>query len=109
MAWKIVFVGCVLLAFGLGYFIALPDEQITQVLNEKLATEMNKNKLLKESNDELAETLGLVRRQVQTDRIAYEGLKDDVQRAQEQRVAMQEKFESQRVLLERLKKKIDGL
>jgi len=109
MIWRLVFVGCVLLAFGLGYFIALPDEQITTVLNEKLASEVKKNKLLKENNDELAETLGLVRRQVQTDRIAYEGLKNDVQRSEEQRVVMQEKFETQRALLERLKKKIDGL
>ncbi|MBX2869220.1 MAG: hypothetical protein KTR18_11130 [Acidiferrobacterales bacterium] len=109
MAIRLVVIGAILLAFGLGYFLATPDENTTVILKQQLTKEVNKNKVLQDNIDELSQTLGLVRRQVQTDRIAYESLKKDVERSEEQRTALQEKFESQRELLERLKKKIETL
>ncbi len=109
MAIRLAIIGAMFLAFGLGYFLAMPDENAAALVKQQLTKEVNKNRLLQENIDELSQTLGLVRRQVQTDRIAYESLKKDVERSEQQRTALQEKFESQRELLERLKKKIETL
>lgn len=109
MLIRLVMVGALILSFGAGYFLALPQEDAAGVLQKELNDLRIENAALTASNTELAETLGLVRRQIQTDRIAYDNLKTTVDEAERQRALMQEKFESQRAVLERLKKQIQQL
>ncbi len=109
MVIRIAILAALILAFGAGYFFGLPEEDGKAALQKQIASLQQKNDLLTANNDELAQTLGLIRRQVQTDRVAYEKLKKDVESSEQQREQLREKFDSQRQLLDRLKKKIEEL
>jgi len=109
MVFRLVAAGALMLAFALGYFLALPQEDEGTLLLKQMEKMEIDNAALTINNNELRETLGLIRRQIQTDRIAYDALKRTMDESERQRELMQEKLSSQRELLERLKKKIEEL
>ncbi len=76
---------------------------------EQLAALSTENKQLGQHNAQLEQTIALVKRQIQTDRIAYAALQKTVEDSDRKRQDMLAKFESQRELLDRLKQKIDSL
>ena len=107
MLSKLLLVGLLLFAFAAGYFSGLPNEDLALELadkNRQLNLQIDR---LSNRNQQLEQTLDLVKRQIQTDRIAYESLKKTVDLADQERAATQQKLESQRELLERLKKKLE--
>ncbi len=107
MLAKFLQAGLIMFAFGVGYFLAMPSDDGVEALeksNQQLVTQNNR---LTQRNQRLEQTLDLVKRQIQTDRIAYESLQNSVDSAEKERIAMQQKFQSQRELLDRLKKKLE--
>ena len=107
MLQRLIVVGLVALAFGAGYFIALPDPGERQLLQQSLDQANSELERLTQRNADLEQTLSLVKRQVQTDRIAYDNLQRSVEASDRERAQLQERLESQRALLERLKAKLD--
>ena len=57
-------------------------------------------------NEELKETLNLVKRQIQTDRVAYQALQEAVSDSERQRDDLKQQLESQRELLKQLKQQL---
>ena len=107
MLGKLIIAGLIVLAFGAGFFVALPDRQSGESARETLrAVEQERNRL-RSRNVDLEKTLDLVRRQIQTDRIAYDSLQQSVQALEQERLRIREQIESQRALLERLKKTLN--
>lgn len=109
MLQKLLLAGVIGLAFGAGYFLAL--QEYSNVAEDtptitSLGNEIEEHVL---RNQQLEQTLSLVKRQIQTDRIAYASLQKTVEESDRERKIMQEKFKSQRDLLDRLKQKIDKL
>ena len=84
-----------------------PDPTARQQLQQALEAANSEQQRLSARNADLEETLSLVKRQVQTDRIAYDNLQRSVEASDRERAQLQERLESQRALLERLKKKLD--
>lgn len=107
MLGKLILAGLILLAFGAGYIVALPDSQSGDSERETLLAVEQERDLLKSRIVDLDKTLELVRRQIQTDRIAYDNLQRSVDESERERKLIQEQIESQRALLERLKKKLN--
>ena len=107
MLSRLVIGGLILLAFAAGYFLGLPDSEEGDLLRQQLASAKQEGERLTERNADLEETLALVKRQVQTDRIAYDNLQQSVEASDRERAQLQERLESQRALLDRLKKKLD--
>ncbi|MDE0095873.1 MAG: hypothetical protein OXN16_02095 [Gammaproteobacteria bacterium] len=107
MLGKLIPAGLILLAFGAGYIVALPDSQSGDSERETLLAVEQERDLLKSRIVDLEKTLDLVRRQIQTDRIAYDNLQRSVDESERERKLIQEQIESQRALLERLKKKLN--
>ncbi len=109
MIQKLLVAGVIGLAFGAGYFLALKDnKEVPEAAQTIVALRSEKDALVLR-NRELEQTLALVKRQIQTDRIAYASLQKTVEQSDRERKIMQEKFKSQRELLDRLKQKIDNL
>lgn len=108
MLGKLVVIGLVLLAFGGGYFVGLPDPGEEETLRQQLAAAREEVSRLSARNMDVEQTLSLVKRQVQTDRIAYDNLQQSVEASDRERAQLQERLASQRALLERLKKQLDG-
>ena len=107
MLSKLLLVGLLVFVFAGGYFVGLPDQDRALELetrNQDLRIQIDR---LSQRNQQLEQTLDLVKRQIQTDRIAYESLKKTVDQAEQERAATQQRLESQRELLERLKKKLE--
>ena len=104
---KLILAGLILLAFGAGYIVALPDSQSGDSARETLLAVEQERDLLKSRIVDLEKTLDLVRRQIQTDRVAYDNLQRSVDESERERKLIQEQIESQRALLERLKKKLN--
>jgi len=109
MYLKLLVAGFISLAFAAGYYIGLPDSNEALQLQKRIDQLAETNGGLAQRNQNLEQTLDLVKRQVQTDRIAYESLKKTVDQSETERQQMLEKFQSQRELLETLKKKLDSL
>ena len=63
----------------------------------------------KTRSTELNETLQLVKRQIQTDRIAYQALQQSVEDSEQERQALREKLDSQRELLKKLRDRLESL
>ena len=104
---RLVWVGLIVLAFGGGYYLATPSPEIGALLTAENDGLIEQNQRLMDRNASLEETLDLVKRQVQTDRIAYAALQEDVDDAERKRQELLQKFESQRELLDRLKQKLE--
>ena len=107
MLLRLIIAGLVLLAFAAGYFLALPDPGESEQMRQELVTTTAELERVSARNAGLEETLSLVKRQVQTDRIAYDNLQRSVEASDRERMQLQERLESQRALLERLKEKLD--
>ncbi len=73
---------------------------------ERLRQELQQTKA---KNGELNETLQLVKRQIQVDRIAYEALRVTVEGSEQDRSNLREKLEQQRELLKSLRKRLDEI
>lgn len=107
MLARLIWLGLIALAFGAGYYMAMPSPEFGQTLaaeNERLIEE---NQKLAARNVQVEQTLDLVKRQVQTDRIAYASLQRTVEEAEQRRTETQSQLEAQRALLEKLKDKLD--
>jgi prefoldin subunit 5 len=109
MYLKFLVAGLIALSFGAGYYLGLPDSDAALQLQQRIDELGQNNQELAQRNQNLEQTLDLVKRQVQTDRIAYESLKKTVDKSEQERQAMLEKFQSQRDLLDNLKKKLESL
>ena len=107
MLSRLIVVGLVLLGFGAGYYLALPDPGESLQVQQALETANAELERVAARNKDLEETLSIVKRQVQTDRIAYDNLQRSVEASDRERAQLQERLESQRALLERLKNKLD--
>lgn len=107
MLAKFLQAGLIMFAFGGGYFFAMPSDDGVKALEQSNQQLVTQNNRLTQRNQQLEQTLDLVKRQIQTDRIAYESLQNSVDSAEKERIAMQQKFQSQRELLDRLKKKLE--
>ena len=77
--------------------------QLKQTINE-ISAELEREK---QRNDELNETLQLVKRQFQADRIAYESLLEVVESSEAERQALGEKVEQQQELLRKLRDRLE--
>ena len=97
------------IGFFAGYYAGLPEKEGIDAQQLALETLQSENGALKKRNAELRQTLDLVKRQIQTDRIAYAEMQKTVEDADGQRQITLQKLDSQRQLLERLKKKIENL
>lgn len=106
---KLLWIGLVAFAFGAGYYVAMPSPEFGQILAAENEQLVEQNQALAARNKQLEQTLDLVKRQIQTDRIAYASLQRSVDDAEQQREEMLRKFESQRELLDRLKKQLGNL
>jgi septal ring factor EnvC (AmiA/AmiB activator) len=78
-------------------------------LNERLSSAETESESLAKQNENLKQTLQLVKRQIQTDRIAYKQLQDTIDLSQGDREALKEKLEAQRQLLKKLREKLETL
>lgn len=109
MIGKFAIVISMLLAFVAGFLVAQPDQDKGRVLAEKNAALNNRNIALETRITELQQTLDLVKRQIQTDRIAYSKMQQAVEQSDHQRLQTLEKLEAQRQLLDQLKEKLESL
>ncbi|MGB5708269.1 MAG: hypothetical protein WBM41_15725 [Arenicellales bacterium] len=107
MLAKLLQAGLIIFAFGGGYFFAMLGDDGSKALEQSNQQLVTQNNRLTQRNQRLEQTLDLVKRQIQTDRIAYESLQKSVDTAEQERIALLQKFQSQRELLDRLKKKLD--
>ena len=105
---KLVIVGLIILAMAGGYFLGRPNEDIQQQLQGRIEQLLESSESLAQRNQNLEQTLDLVKRQIQTDRIAYQSLKNTVDESEKERQDMLTKFQSQRELLEKLKNKLEN-
>lgn len=106
---KFIWIGLVAFAFGAGYYMAMPSPEFGQILAAENEQLVEQNQALVARNKQLEQTLDLVKRQIQTDRIAYASLQRSVDDAEQKREEMLKKFDSQRELLDRLKKQLGNL
>lgn len=109
MIGKFAIVISMLLAFVAGFLVAQPDQDKGRVLAENNAALNNRNIALETRITELQQTLDLVKRQIQTDRIAYSKMQQAVEQSDHQRLQTLEKLEAQRQLLDQLKEKLESL
>ena len=70
----------------------------------EISAELEQEKM---RNSELNETLQLVKRQIQADRIAYESLLEVVESSEAERQALGEKVEQQQELLRKLRERLE--
>ena len=61
----------------------------------------------KSRQDQINETLQLVKRQIQADRVAYQALQQTVDESEKERALLKEKVEVQQKLLKKLKQKLE--
>ncbi len=108
MLGKLITVGLVLLALGAGYYLGMPDPEASLQNAETMAALEEERDRLAKRNEELEETLGLVKRQIQTDRIAYDNLQKTVAQSERDREQLLQRLNAQRELLDRLKQQIEN-
>ena len=77
--------------------------RLDQTIRE-LSTELEQEKL---RNGELRDTLQLVKRQIQADRIAYESLLEVVESSEAERQSLAEKVDKQQELLRILRERLE--
>ncbi len=96
----------ILSAFIGGYWLAKQDDKALQKLQGEMAQEKGKVFELESRNTELKQTLQLVKRQIQTDRIAYESLQQVVQSSDLEQTQLREALQQQRKLLKELQQRL---
>ena len=77
--------------------------RLDQIIRE-ISNELEQEKL---RNEKLNETLQLVKRQIQADRIAYDSLLEVVESSESERKALREKVEQQQELLRKLRERLE--
>ncbi len=88
------------------YFERLEQSQVAG-LNQQIEELEKQSAHLTKRNDDLRETLNLVKRQIQTDRIAYQALQETVENSESGQAALKQQLLDQRALLEDLRKKLE--
>lgn len=96
-----------ILSFVGGIFYERLDQSQISVLKTKIVEIESDSKYLSRRNLELTDTLGLVKRQIQTDRIAYENLQKSILSSEQERGLLKQQLEDQRGLLKQLRNKLD--
>ena len=104
-----VFVVLVLLilSFVGGIFYERSDQRQVGELNNKIDALELETAALKQRNEQLNETFQLVKRQIQTDRIAYQALQKIVEESESGQSILKQQLEDQRELLKKLRKKLE--
>ena len=77
---------------------------LIQTLDE-LTAELSQERI---KTQNLSDTLQLVKRQIQADRIAYQNLLEAVEASESERQALRDKVEAQQELLRKLRDRLDG-
>ena len=75
--------------------------------DQKIERLEQENASLSGKNENLSETLQLVKRQIQTDRIAYQSLQEIVESSEQDREMLRSQLETQQQLLTKLRKKLE--
>ena len=108
MLQKLIICGLLILAFIGGYMLASKGQEVIDSLGVELASTQSERDIARDRIAQLEQTLSLVKRQLQTDRIAYDKLQKSVDTSEKQRLVTEQKLAAQRALLDRLKQKIDN-
>ena len=95
-----------ILSFVGGIFFERMDQTQVGELNSKIENLESQIESLTQRNTELKETLKLVKRQIQTDRIAYQALQETVAASETGQKALKQQLEDQRRLLKQLRDKL---
>ncbi len=103
---KFYFIGFMVLAFAAGFFMGRPGHEMVMVDQAHLRTLEEERDHLKARNRDLEITLGLVKRQIQTDRIAYGNLQRTVEASEQERMRIQKQVEVLREILEHLRNRL---
>jgi hypothetical protein len=93
-----------ILSFIGGVFYERSDQRKVGELNSKITALELEAVSLKQHNEQLNETLLLVKRQIQTDRIAYQALQKIVEDSESGQSVLKQQLEDQRELLSKLRK-----
>jgi chaperonin cofactor prefoldin len=96
-----------ILSFVGGVFYERSDQRKVGELNSKITALELEAVTLKQHNEQLSETLKLVKRQIQTDRIAYQELQKIVEESESGQSVLKQQLEEQRELLKKLRKKLE--
>ena len=96
-----------ILSFVGGIFYERSDQRKVGELNVKISSLELETAALKQRNEQLNETLKLVKRQIQTDRIAYQALQKIIEESDSGQSNLKQQLEDQRELLKKLREKLE--
>jgi len=96
-----------ILSFIGGIYYERSDQRQVGELNKKIEVLELEGAALKQRNEKLNETLKLVKRQIQTDRIAYQALQEIVEESESGQSSLKQQLEDQRELLIKLRKRLE--
>jgi hypothetical protein len=96
-----------ILSFIGGIYYTRLDDSITGKLSSQVQALQQQNQELNDKNLQQKEILQLVKRQVQTDRIAYQTLQDALNASEQQQREQSAQLEKQRELLKLLRMKLE--
>ena len=99
----LIVLALVLTVFAGGAFYEHTSSKTQIELREQIAELEKNSRSLKQKNLELNETLQLVKRQIQTDRIAYKSLQDAVEVSQQSRDELFRQVQGQQEILKKLR------
>ena len=97
----------VIASFLGGVYFERHDSGEVGKLNSQLEVSRAEAENLKARNQDLKQTLQLVKRQIQADRIAYQTLQEIVDSSAGEREGLKQKIEAQRELLKKLREKLE--
>jgi hypothetical protein len=97
----------VIAGFTAGIFFERMDFGSSKEHDQKLELLEQENETLAKKNKNLNETLQLVKRQIQTDRIAYQSIQEIVESSEQDRELLRAQLESQQELLTKLRSKLE--
>ena len=96
----------VIAGFTAGIYFERMDFGLSKEHDQKLELLQQENETLAKKNKNLNETLQLVKRQIQTDRIAYQLLQEIVESSEQDRELLRIQLESQQQILMKLREKV---
>ena len=97
----------VVFAFVAGVMYQRMDQSEVSSLNQNISNLEEQLSAQRAKNDDLKETLNLVKRQIQTDRIAYQELQRIVEGSDGERAELRQKIEDQQRLLKSLRERLE--
>ena len=98
----------VILAFLAGWSLSGREGATSPAGADEITALKQEISALETRNEELRETLNLVKRQIQTDRIAYKELQDIVQVSESERNELRKQIEDQQRLLQSLRDRLEN-